>query len=306
MSYPATQQNIPRPAATDTMADTGVEGDVVIGDLADVVEALETKVGTDGDTDTTSHDYKLSGVTTGDKAVSKTGTETLTNKTLTSPTITTPTITNPTITGLTADTLDEASVNSGVTVENVLIKDGEVTTDNNLAYKGTDSTATTRNVAKIDSANNLIFGDSGLTGSWQLQPRSFSSVTVSGTQNIPTTTFTKIQLNTENYDLGSEWDIATYKFTASLEGLYRVTAQFNYTDTAAAAANVYLSIYRNGTEYRRSNTPSAASYENIIVTATLQLDAGGTIEIYTYQDSGIGKTLNNNSLSNFAEILKVA
>lgn len=47
--------------------------------------AAETKIGVDGSAVTTSHDYKLSGVTGSDKAVSKTGTETLTNKTLTSP-----------------------------------------------------------------------------------------------------------------------------------------------------------------------------------------------------------------------------
>ena len=66
--------------------------------LALAVIALETKLGVDSSAVNTTHDYKLSGVTTGDKAVSKTGTETLTNKTLTSPSITTPTITTPTFT----------------------------------------------------------------------------------------------------------------------------------------------------------------------------------------------------------------
>ena len=55
--------------------------------VRDSIIALETKVGVDGSAVTTSHDYKLSGVTGTDKAVSKTGTETLTNKTLTSPVI---------------------------------------------------------------------------------------------------------------------------------------------------------------------------------------------------------------------------
>jgi hypothetical protein len=53
----------------------------------DTIEALQAKVGADGSAVTTSHDYKLSGVTGSDKAVSKTGTETLTNKTLTAPQI---------------------------------------------------------------------------------------------------------------------------------------------------------------------------------------------------------------------------
>lgn len=48
----------------------------------DTIEALQAKVGINGSADTTSHDYKLSGVTGSDKATSLTGTEVLTNKTL--------------------------------------------------------------------------------------------------------------------------------------------------------------------------------------------------------------------------------
>ena len=48
----------------------------------DAIVALETKVGVNSSADTTSMDYKLSGVPSSDKAASKTGTETLTNKTL--------------------------------------------------------------------------------------------------------------------------------------------------------------------------------------------------------------------------------
>jgi len=62
-----------------------------VNDLNTAVGALQTKVGIDGSAVTSSHDYKLSGVTGTDKAVSKTGTETITNKTLTSPVINTPT-----------------------------------------------------------------------------------------------------------------------------------------------------------------------------------------------------------------------
>lgn len=50
--------------------------------VRDAVIALQTKVGVDGDATTTSHDYKLSGVTGSDKAASLTGAETLTNKTI--------------------------------------------------------------------------------------------------------------------------------------------------------------------------------------------------------------------------------
>lgn len=61
--------------------------------VQDAIEAIEAKIGVDGSAVTTSHDYKLSGVTGTDKAASLTGAEALTNKTLTAPTITSPKVT---------------------------------------------------------------------------------------------------------------------------------------------------------------------------------------------------------------------
>lgn len=55
--------------------------------IQDAIEVIEAKIGVDSSAVTTSHDYKLSGVTGSDKAVSKTGSEVLTNKTLTAPVV---------------------------------------------------------------------------------------------------------------------------------------------------------------------------------------------------------------------------
>lgn len=60
--------------------------------IQDALEAVEAKIGVDSSAVTTSHDYKLGEVTSTDKAVGKTATQTLTNKTLTAPIITSPTI----------------------------------------------------------------------------------------------------------------------------------------------------------------------------------------------------------------------
>src|SRR3990167_9512684 len=79
----------------------------------DTVEALQAKIGIDGSAVTTSHDYKLSGVTGSDKAVSKTGTETLTAKTLTAPTVPRPTTTG-TDTG--TETLQNKTLGTGTVV----------------------------------------------------------------------------------------------------------------------------------------------------------------------------------------------
>lgn len=56
--------------------------------INDAVEKLEAKVGVNSSAVTTTHDYKLSGVTGTDKAASLTGTENLSGKTLIKPTVT--------------------------------------------------------------------------------------------------------------------------------------------------------------------------------------------------------------------------
>ncbi len=55
-----------------------------VNELQTAITALETKVGVDGSANVDTVDYQLSGVTSGDKAASLTGTEALDNKTLTS------------------------------------------------------------------------------------------------------------------------------------------------------------------------------------------------------------------------------
>jgi len=98
-NFPLSLDNFTNPTGTDQMANVHAE---LHSDNNDAIEAIEAKIGINASDVTTSHDYKLSGVATVDKAVSKTGTETLTNKTLTNPTVNSATITG-TITGTKTD-----------------------------------------------------------------------------------------------------------------------------------------------------------------------------------------------------------
>ena len=125
--FPADLPTFTNASLTENLGDMcgGLGHKDAINQLQDEALALATKVGKDSSAVTTSHDYKLSGVTGTDKAVSKTGTETLTGKTITSPTITNPTTTG-TDTGtetLTNKTLSTGStVDANVTVTEVLKK----------------------------------------------------------------------------------------------------------------------------------------------------------------------------------------
>ncbi len=89
ITFPTTLDTLTNPAPTDLVENAilGLDHDQQHSNANDAIEALEAKVGANSSAVTTSHDYKLSGVTGTDKAVSKTGSETLTNKTLTLPVI---------------------------------------------------------------------------------------------------------------------------------------------------------------------------------------------------------------------------
>lgn len=112
MAFPAALDNFTNPTSSDKL--NNPDHATQHANLNDAVESLEAKVGADSSATTTTHDYKLSGVTGSDKAVSKTGTETLTNKTLTAPviatisntgTLTLPTSTDTLVGKATTDTL---------------------------------------------------------------------------------------------------------------------------------------------------------------------------------------------------------
>ena len=138
--------------------------------------ALETKLGINGSAVNTTIDYKLSGVGTGDKASSLTGSETLTNKTLTSPTLTSPIITNKTSTG--SDTGAETLSNKTLITPTIASFVNATHNHQNVAGGGTlDASALgsgTIATARLGSgsADNTKFlrGDS----TWQVVPQTFN------------------------------------------------------------------------------------------------------------------------------------
>lgn len=91
-SFPTSLDSITNPATTDKTNSPSHGAQHTLEN--DILEALEAKVGVDASAVTTSHDYKLSGVTGTDKSVSKTGIETLTNKTINSPVLDNATVTD--------------------------------------------------------------------------------------------------------------------------------------------------------------------------------------------------------------------
>jgi hypothetical protein len=137
----------------------------------DTIEALEAKVGADSSAVTTSHDYKLSGVTGSDKAVSKTGVETLTNKTLTSPAATDPAITGTnTSISIGSDATGDLLVrnSSGKLQRLAAGTSAQVLTANGVGALPTYQTLSTVSVAQVQNEAYSYAADSGSANAYAI------------------------------------------------------------------------------------------------------------------------------------------
>ena len=160
-NYPGDIDDFTNPNGTDPV--TAPDHAEQHSDANDAIEALQTKVGADSSTVNTTHDYKLSNVSTGDKVASVTGTETLTNKTLTSPTLNTPTINvaglrdtngNETIdTPATASAVNQAEIKNAATGDDVEVNAKGDDTNVNIKVKGKGTGVVKLGNAEIEMPN---------------------------------------------------------------------------------------------------------------------------------------------------------
>ena len=68
-------------------------------------------------------------------------------------------------------------------------------------------------------------------------------------QALVTATVTKVQLNTEEFDTNSNFDITTnYRFTPTVAGYYQISGSVGLTGTNT---RILCAIYKNGSEYFR-------------------------------------------------------
>lgn len=101
--------------------------------------------------------------------------------------------------------------------------------------------------------------------------------------NLTDNAYTKVLLNTEVYDTGSNFDIANSRFVAPVTGYYQVNANVNYINPIANKRYGSV-IYVNGASAKFSAV-SIGSDTGVIyspVSALLYVEAGQYIELYAW------------------------
>jgi len=105
-------------------------------------------------------------------------------------------------------------------------------------------------------------------------------------QTIGNASWTKVQFNTESFDVGSNYDNATnYRFTAPVTGYYLVNTLITWGNISGE--DHYTKIYKNGTGIITSAIHGITGNAYIqTITDIVPLTAAQYVEVFVYQNSG--------------------
>ena len=161
-------------------------------------------------------------------------------------------------------TIANAATGNGPTIS---ATGGDTNVDINIAPKGT---------GQVKGLVNHLYN-----------PYKFS-VYLAADQSISSSTWTKVQLNTENFDTNNDFDATTnYRFTAPITGYYHIHGQVGVTQ-AGAGPGVFLNsaIWKNAAPLVTGSTNAGSGSANVIPREAMgglfYLSAGDYIELYIY------------------------
>lgn len=157
----------------------------------------------------------------------------------------------------------------------------------------------------VKGVEAFLLDDAGVL---TLAKQSRAAAHLSANQNISTNTWTKINLDAEDYDEQGEFDIATnYRFTAKKAGYYFVVGQARYVTATLPQTACYADVRKNGAEsitmtfeYQGSGVEMGAICIHIF-----QLAVNDYLELWTWQNSGSTRIARGYALCNRLCIYKI-
>ena len=115
--------------------------------------------------------------------------------------------------------------------------------------------------------------------------------------SVSVSTATKILFQVEEFDTNNNFASST--FTPTVAGYYQITATSDYFSGATTGGNSFLSIFKNGSEFKRGVVNATALQPSLTVSALVYCN-GSTdyIDIYAFQSLGT-QTTSGNSFTYF-------
>ena len=118
-------------------------------------------------------------------------------------------------------------------------------------------------------------------------------------QTITSATFTKIEFTTEEFDTNSDFDSSTnYRFTPTVAGKYLLTAGTYYATGSDAKSTIFLSINKNGTQYKIVQDAHVAATEILGAAISIVADANGSsdyFEVFVYHSATGSEDIEGNA-----------
>lgn len=109
-----------------------------------------------------------------------------------------------------------------------------------------------------DGAGSLTVQKDGVTQGIYGNIPAFSAY-LGTLQNVSNNTFTKVQLNIEEFDTNNNFDNATnYRFTPTVAGYYQINGNITFNATTING-NTLCTIYKNGSRYKDGNLQSTST-----------------------------------------------
>ena len=110
-------------------------------------------------------------------------------------------------------------------------------------------------------------------------------------QSLTDNTYAKVALQTEAFDTNSNFDNSSnYRFTPTVAGKYYIEGQiFGRGSSAATCRTVYVSIYKNGSQYKESRIDfdsNDAQRSTVNVSAVIDMNGSSDyVELYAKRRS---------------------
>ena len=201
------------------------------------------------------------------------------------------------------DVLKNSFPDADQAVATVVVKGTAPTTQ----VKGTIWYDTSTGILKLNTANT------GSSPSWlNINGPSFCSfhVTMGSTQSLPNNTYTIMEFDTESFDIGSNFNTSTYKFTAPVAGKYWFNAAMRSSSSHGSDDDLAIykgsSAYVQESQFNQVSGPAYVTSSNTMnISCIMDMAASDTASVYAHTETGPW-TIGNGSTVTFFEGFRIA
>ena len=120
------------------------------------------------------------------------------------------------------------------------------------------------------------------------------SVYRNGNQTVTAATFTKVQLDTEEFDTNSNFDSTTnYRFTPTVSGYYQVSAVVSF-GTTSTITRALCFIAKNGNNYKTGSDVNSSVFSNVATALIYMNGSTDYLELFGWVNGAGTLTFNGN------------